>query len=51
MAAYLRVVSLQGTLMGTSAAGPIYGEGDLPKSAKEVQAIAAYNRNLHKSER
>ena len=48
MAAYLRVVSLQGTLMGASAAGPIYGDGDLPRSAKELQAIATYNRNIHK---
>lgn len=48
MAAYLRVVSLQGTLMGASAAGPIYGDGDLPRSAKEGQAIAQYNRNIHK---
>jgi len=48
MTAYLRVVSLQGTLMGASAAGPIYGDGDLPRSAKESQAIAQYNRNIHK---
>jgi hypothetical protein len=48
MAAYLRVVSLQGTLMGTSSAGPIYGEGALPQFAKEQMAVAAYRRGLNK---
>ncbi len=48
MAAYLRVVSLQGTLMGTSAAGPIYGPGALPKAAKDQMAIRAYQLGGYK---
>jgi hypothetical protein len=50
MAAYLRVVSLQGTLMGTSAAGPIYGVGGLPKSARETMAIQKYSQGGYKAD-
>jgi hypothetical protein len=44
MSQYLRAISQQGALMGAAAAGPVYGEGDLPREGKERRAYNAYQK-------